>query len=126
MSHIALYDTQVTNVDQPLLLQVMNYVAGLLGGKVTDSVSEYNNRADKKVIAAITTPKLKSGIGVEIINGKLMFVGDSYGKQEEFDRVKNKILDTYYGSVLAKTLPPMGFKVTVKDTGQVVTIEAAR
>ncbi|MBI5327032.1 MAG: hypothetical protein HZB80_01900 [Deltaproteobacteria bacterium] len=126
MSHIASYDTQITNVDQPLLLQVMNYAAGLLGGKVTDRVSEYNNRADKKVLAAITTPKLKSGIGVEIINGKLMFVGDNYGKQEEFNRVKNKILDTYYGSALAKTLPSMGFKVAVKDTGQVVTIEASR
>lgn len=126
MSHIASYDTQITNVDQPLLLQVMSYVASLLGGRVTDSVSEYNNRADKRVLAAITTPKLKSGIGVEVVNGKLVFVGDSYGKQEEFNRVKNKILDTYYGSILAKTLPSMGFKVTVKDTGQVVTIEAAR
>jgi hypothetical protein len=130
MSHIGTYSASLGQVNTDLLKQVLDIVAQQVGGTVSDSIKDYNGNTLKNwdgepILGAIKTDKVSRGIGLTIKNGTLKFVGDNYGCENQFSKLKGEIELTYeltYKKLaLVRALKEIGYEVevNVNDFGTV-------
>ena len=122
MSHIAELRTTIKNPDQELLRQAVELVAGQHeGGSVGTSYSDYYGEPHR-VPLAIATGTMHRGMGIQVKEEKLIFIGDGYGYEEHYKQVRQQIVQGYISLATMQALQALGYQTSVEDgeQGQVV------
>jgi hypothetical protein len=122
LSHIVEAKTQIENPDQALLRQAVELVAQQHpGGQVRTFYLTYEGDRERTTLA-IATSTMHRGMAIETKNGKLTFVGDSWGYRQLYQEVQQQIIQTYVSLATMQALAALGYQTAVEDgeAGQVV------
>lgn len=126
MSHISENRTVISNVHEGLLQEALELIAQVEPGiTITQTIKDYGMN-DIKVDLAIFNKKLRRGLGLNW-KGKngLVFTGDSWDADAEFQRMQKLILLTYQTLGVQKSLTMMGYQVeTQQPNANTVRLEA--
>jgi len=101
MSHLTVYSTELTGLSKQLLSQALRDLAKEIGATVTSQIVDYYG--DRKTVdvalhmKTLTGYSDNRGIGFNIKNGTLEIVGDNWGFEKEFDRMKD-LVTSYVGA----------------------------
>lgn len=109
MSHNQTSTSSLENINENLFKKACEIVAKRHGGEVVDYFEDYYGKKFKNhkgfpVICAVKTPVIKRGIGAILKNGKLQFVGDSYGYESKYEKIQKEIEKTYIDLCIAIAL----------------------
>ena len=116
MSHVGSYATGLSALVVPeLLLKTIQSVAAELKGKlVLDSkVKDYSGQAmGTKCRWAIFCKDMPNGLGIMLdANKPPEFVADVYGKEKQFDAIRNRIKQVYVALAAAEAAKRLGYPV---------------
>lgn len=106
-----------TGVNAELLKRTLEIIAQEEGVKIrnfveVDSGTKYTSWEGYQILGAIATKKLPRGIGV-IINekGELIYAGDKYRCESEFQKMQERIDSTYSSLALILATQEAGFQI---------------
>ncbi len=114
MSHIASYKTDLKNVDLALLVEAFKTVAAAHQGEIGTTVKDmYGNK--REVPIALICAIIPYGIGADVVEGILQFIGESYGVTE-WTNVSQEIQNAYTALATAQVLRELGYDITNVNT----------
>ncbi len=126
MSHISETKTGITNPNLACLTQAVQLVAQQHSGEVRTQYLDFSrNPHDVSTGLAIFTPELIRGIGVEVANGELTFLGDDWAVHEWFEKVQREVKQAYVSICYMQALQQCGYQPQATDgENRRVVIEA--
>ena len=117
MSHIVEAITKIKTPNIALLRRAVAIVAQLHeGGRVSDTYQNFSRRP--QIVAtgiALYTDQMSRGIGLDIENGYLKFVGDPWEVEDLFQQVQDEIKQTYVSLALVEALNQMGCETALDE-----------
>jgi hypothetical protein len=122
LSHIVEAKTEIENPNQALLRQAVEIVAGQhAGGAIHNYYFTYEGQKRRSDLAIATT-RMSRGMAIQVKDGKLTFVGDSWGCVDHYQQVQQQIVQTYVSLATIQALQALGMQVTTEDgeSGQIV------
>lgn len=127
MSHISVYEVEITRVNLNLLKKVFRFMATKHNGLISKEIKGFFKKDNRTCDLALFTPEMKRGLGAIITTeGKLEFVVDPYGVEETVEKIKCEILQTYQALAVRSVLKKMGYKINVHDLADGIKIEAQK
>jgi hypothetical protein len=120
VSHIVQSKTAIQNPNGALLRQAVELVAQQRQGRLGDTYQDYYRHLKHPSTGlALFTPTLHRGIGLDLDQqGTLIFTGDPWGVQQEFDQVQQEIIQSYVSLATMNVLAQMGYTAQAEDLGQ--------
>lgn len=128
MSSVNLCRSALGIMNIGVLKKALEVIAKEEGIEITDYVTDhygkrYTSRDGHKILGSLITRELPKGIGVAVDkDGKLIFVGDSYGCDAAFNKMKERIEFTYQKLALIIAAQLAGLNVSVLLDTQKQTI----
>ena len=109
MSHISVFRTRIVNPNKQLVHQVMQALAQQLNAQLL--VNQVYR--DKYVtVEADYILVLPNGRAIGVVCGeRLEIVGDSYGWRDQFNQLRQQIVQTYIHFALLQQLQKMGYQL---------------
>lgn len=124
MSHIVrAQSTAIRNPDLKLLQQAASIVARQFeGGEIRDYYLTYGgyrraNRRTPSTHLGIFTHALHHGVGLSLDRQTraLLFVGDPWGAEDEWEKLTAQVQQTYIGLVAAFAFQQMGWTAEIQE-----------
>jgi len=110
MSHISVFKTKIKNPNPQLVHQVMQALAQQLNAQLLVNTVYRDAYVDIEADFILVLPN-KRGIGV-VCRESLEIVGDSYGWREQFNQLRQQIVQTYVHFALLQQLQKMGYQLS--------------
>lgn len=107
MSHLTICKISIRDPDLSLLKRTFEVLANEYRCKMTDIVRDYYGRTAKVMFGL----NIETGIGVNIVNGDLVVVGDKYMLGRLFDEISQKIVQYYTALAVTEAAQQMGLHV---------------
>lgn len=130
MSHVATYGSDLGAVNIEVLKKALEVIAQEEGINVSNLLKDYYGHSHTswngdKILASLITREITYGIGVAVDKqGNLKFIGDPYGCQSAFNKMKARIELTYKKVALILALQQMGYDVqVVQETQKLTTLQ---
>lgn len=127
MSHFTIYKTKIGNVTFSSLKSAVESLARQISAVVCQEVEDYYGNK-QKVAIGLRTKQLPMGIGFNISKeGMLQVQGDSFGVEEEFQKLQmltTNYVKAYKCAIKAASMSSFA-RVQTKIEGQNVILEVA-
>ena len=129
MSHISTYATDLqlnpvkgqraaeSDSSWQLFREALTTVAEEYKGYVSDSITNYYGH-QRKCTFSLVVPKFRYGLGVDVDEetGKVSFVYDAYGVNEEvINNLKDRVMQTFTALAVSRTLQDMQYNVEFEE-----------
>ncbi len=127
MSHIATYKSTIGNVNIDLLKKALEVFALENNLEIKDFIKDYYGTDHKvwegnKIIGSFFTKTLSRGMGIAVDkNGHLIFIGEDFGQEGPFKKMRAKLEQTYKIVVLLTALQKMGYEISDLREGEKMT-----
>ncbi len=117
MSHIVQTKTTLKHPNAELLQQAVALVAQQHQGHVSDTYLNYYRQAQRPSTGlALFTPTLHRGIGLDLDEqGTLVFSGDPWGVQQEFERIQQEIVQSFVSLATMQVFGQMGYTARAEE-----------
>jgi len=109
MSHISVFRTRIVNPNRQLVQQVMQALAQLHNAQLLINQSYRDRYVTVEADYILVLPNGRA-IGVNV-GEALKIVGDSYGWEEQYQQLRQQIVQTYVHFALLQQLQKMGYQL---------------
>ena len=102
-----------------ILLKAIELTSEDLRGTIVDTIVDFDGK-ERKCLMGIKTKEYSRGVGINIENGKVIFIYDAYGDGDKWGKLIGSSVNQNYQTIaVMKAQEDLGYKVQVHDTGKV-------
>ena len=121
MSHLRTAKMKIKGADPTVCRAVIGAMAQKYKGTVTGSILDFYRNA-----VSVTFGLSGLEYGVNLVNGEIIAVGDSWGKAMSLDQFKQEFELTYTQLAVAKAMRAQGFNINARNTRLGVLLQGVK
>jgi len=111
-------DIKEENICMKILQKAIALAAEDLGGAIVDNVFDFDGK-ESKCFRGIKTKEYPRGVGINIENGRVIYIYDTYGDGGKWGKLISSLVNQNYQTIaVMRAQEELGYKVQVHAIGK--------